>query len=313
MNYDIIGDVHGHVDELTSLLNKMGYTLSPKGHYHYPGRMAIFVGDYIDRGPQSSDVCRIVRRMVENESAIALMGNHEYNAICFHTLNTSSNESNEGYLRKHDLKNIKQHYETLESYNHQEELEQHIDWFKKLPLYYENESFRVVHACWHSEKIAYWKSINNDEDFNKLGISYGFLEKSVDKKSKEYEAVEILLKGLESPTPGHKPFKDKDGNERTAFRVKWWETPVDATYKSISAPSNNHLPEIPIELDVLSSIDFYNQNDKIIFFGHYWLDGEPKIQSSNICCLDYSVAKKGKLVAYRYDGEDSLNNSKLIW
>lgn len=104
MNYDIIGDVHGHADELTSLLNKMGYTLSPKGHYHYPGRMAIFVGDYIDRGPQSRDVCRIVRRMVENESAIALMGNHEYNAICFHTLYTSSNESNQGYLREHNLK-----------------------------------------------------------------------------------------------------------------------------------------------------------------------------------------------------------------
>ena len=104
----------------------MGYTLSSNGHYYHRGRMAIFVGDYIDRGPQSRDVCRIVRGMVESESAIALMGNHEYNAICFHTLNTSSNESNEGYLRKHNLKNIKQHYETLESYNHQEELEQDI-------------------------------------------------------------------------------------------------------------------------------------------------------------------------------------------
>jgi len=313
MKYDIIGDVHGHAYELVVLLNRMGYTLSSNGHYHHPDRMAIFVGDYIDRGPQSRDVCRIVRRMVEGESAIALMGNHEYNAICFHTLYDSNKELNKGYLRKHNLKNIKQHCETLESYDHQEELEQDIEWFKKLPLYYENESFRVVHACWHAEKIAYLKSVNNDENFNKVGMPYSFLENSVVKNSNEYQAVEILLKGPELTTPDQKPFKDKDGNERNAFRVKWWEAPVDATYKSISAPSNNHLPEIPVKFDDLASTDFYNCNDKIVFFGHYWLQGDPKIQSSNICCLDYSVAKKGKLVAYRYDGEDSLNNGKLIW
>lgn len=53
MNYDIIGDIHGHSNDLEKLLNKMGYSLSANGYYYYyshPDRQAIFVGDYIDRG-----------------------------------------------------------------------------------------------------------------------------------------------------------------------------------------------------------------------------------------------------------------------
>lgn len=63
----------------------------------------------------------------------------------------------------------------------------------------------------------------------------------------------------------------------------------------------------------LESLDYYQSTEKKVFFGHYWLKGEPSIQRENICCLDYSVAKQGKLVAYRLDEEDNLDNSKLIY
>jgi len=56
--YDIIGDIHGHADELKVLLNKLGYTES-KGIYSCPGRKVIFVGDYIDRGPKFRKPCRL--------------------------------------------------------------------------------------------------------------------------------------------------------------------------------------------------------------------------------------------------------------
>ena len=112
MKYDIIGDVHGHAYELVVLLKKMGYTLSSNGHYYHRGRMAIFVGDYIDRGPQSRDVCRIVRGMVESESAIALMGNHEYNAICYHT----KNKDGDLFLRPRNKRNTKNHQQTLDAF-----------------------------------------------------------------------------------------------------------------------------------------------------------------------------------------------------
>ena len=45
------------------------------------------------------------------------------------------------------------------------------------------------------------------------------------------------------------------------------------------------------------------------FIGHYWLDGEPSPLAPNIACLDYSIAKAGKLVAYRWQREQILGES----
>ena len=97
---DFIGDIHGHADELKALLKKLGYTLK-NGAYKHPERKVLFIGDYIDRGPKIKETLQIVRAMVENDNAIALMGNHEYNAICFHYKETEARQ-----LRKHSKKNI---------------------------------------------------------------------------------------------------------------------------------------------------------------------------------------------------------------
>jgi predicted MPP superfamily phosphohydrolase len=79
---DLIGDIHGHADKLVQLLEKLGYS-KQNNYYAHPERKVLFVGDYIDRGPQIRETLEIVKQMVENQSAIALMGNHEYNALCF--------------------------------------------------------------------------------------------------------------------------------------------------------------------------------------------------------------------------------------
>jgi hypothetical protein len=58
----------------------------------------------------------------------------------------------------------------------------------------------------------------------------------------------------------------------------------------------------------------YSSEEKSVFFGHYWLEGEePMVQAPNVCCVDYSVAIKGKLVAYRFDGETELKKEKFCW
>jgi len=41
-----------------------------------------------------------------------------------------------------------------------------------------------------------------------------------------------------------------------------------------------------------------------VFFGHYWLEGKPANPYSNSICLDYSVAKEGHLVGYRFDTKE---------
>lgn len=84
MGYDIIGDIHGHADKLEALLGRMGYEQTVNGWRHAE-RIAIFVGDFIDRGPHQLRTVSIVKAMVESGAARAVMGNNEFNAIAWHT------------------------------------------------------------------------------------------------------------------------------------------------------------------------------------------------------------------------------------
>jgi hypothetical protein len=83
--YDLIGDIHGHAAELASLLELLGYERH-RGYYSHPARKAVFVGDFIDRGPHIREVLALVRPMVDHGSALAVMRNHEFNASGQHRL-----------------------------------------------------------------------------------------------------------------------------------------------------------------------------------------------------------------------------------
>lgn len=63
-NYDIIGDIHGHAEALRRLLQKMDYR-EDGGVFRHPDRQVIFVGDFIDRGPEQREVLRVARAMCE--------------------------------------------------------------------------------------------------------------------------------------------------------------------------------------------------------------------------------------------------------
>ena len=111
LNYDIIGDIHGHSRSLVALLGKLGY-IKEAGVYRHPSRKMIFLGDFVDRGDFQCEVLDIVRPMVESGAALSVMGNHEFNAIAYYTPKTGS----DGYLRAHSDKNTKQHKEFLRAY-----------------------------------------------------------------------------------------------------------------------------------------------------------------------------------------------------
>ncbi len=300
---DLIGDVHGHADQLEALLQKLGYRKT-NGAYQHPERQALFVGDYIDRGPKIRETLEIIKAMVDSGHAIALMGNHEYNALCFH-LETKEG----GHLRQHLIKNIVQHYETLKQFqNRQSEYESYLTWFKTLPLYYETDTFRAVHACWDNQNIQFLRqTLINDR------LTDALIYESAKSGTAFSEAIEQTLKGKEMTMQAGHSFKDKDGTERTEIRIKWWENPAQATYQSISVEPIEGLTNDPIEITALKSLDYYPTEDKKVFFGHYWLKGEPLLYRDNICCLDYSVAKGGKLVAYRLDEAHILDNKNLVY
>ncbi|KNB53305.1 polynucleotide kinase-phosphatase [Streptomyces caatingaensis] len=81
--FDIVGDVHGCREELESLLTRLGYLLRrddagrPVDAEHPDGRTAVFVGDLVDRGPDSPGVLRLVMGMVTAGHALCVPGNHE--------------------------------------------------------------------------------------------------------------------------------------------------------------------------------------------------------------------------------------------
>ncbi|MFG2739863.1 polynucleotide kinase-phosphatase [Streptomyces sp. PAN_FS17] len=71
--FDIVGDIHGCASELEALLGKLGY----RDGVHPDGRTAVFVGDLVDRGPDSPGVLRRVMSMVKSGNALCVPGNHE--------------------------------------------------------------------------------------------------------------------------------------------------------------------------------------------------------------------------------------------
>ncbi len=81
--FDVIGDVHGCSAELEQLLVELGYQLwpdeagRPDDAVHPQGRRAVFVGDLVDRGPDSPGVLRLVMGMVAAGHALCVPGNHE--------------------------------------------------------------------------------------------------------------------------------------------------------------------------------------------------------------------------------------------
>jgi len=307
VDYDIIGDIHGHAGPLVALLKKLGYSQDSNGVYGQDGRQVIFLGDFIDRGPQQKQVIDIVRPMVENLTALAVMGNHEFNAISYHTQNTDHG----AYLRAHSEKNTRQHSAFLNEYPLAETgTREVIAWFKTLPFYLDLDEIRIIHACWDDRAI---------EDIKPYAIvrNNDFWVKANHSGLPEYEAIERLLKGAEICLPDGISFKDKDHNERHEVRIKWWlnhpENYKDYAFMQDKGDfpdqklANHKLPSETLKIG-------YPSTGKPVFFGHYWLTGTPGTQCENIACLDYSIAKAGKLVAFRWNaGEGKLRDENFVF
>src|SRR5258708_5453543 len=260
--YDLIGDIHGHADELVELLDVLGYR-KRKGVYEHPDRKVIFLGDFIDRGPKIRQVLDIARPMIEEGTALAVMGNHELNALAYHTQDA---ESPGDYLRRHTPKNQKQHGKTLDQLK-PDELASYLDWFRTLPLWLDLDGLRVVHACWddaHVAQIA--EGLRNHQ-----GLTADFLQRACTEGNALFDAVDVVLKGKEAALPNGLSFEDKDKNVRTEIRTRWFLAPEGQTYRTYALQSD----EVPCDLElkqlVIDEAVPYSTAAKPVFVGHYWL------------------------------------------
>lgn len=302
MEYDLIGDIHGNAAALEELLANLDYRKSGLGWSSPQGRKIIFVGDFIDRGSDQVEVIQIARELFESGRALAVMGNHELNAIAWYF----------GH-RPDTPKNRKQHQAFLEQIDERSQSHREaIEWFQTLPLWLDLPEIRVVHACWHPQAL---KTLSKELDGTTLsedqieqattGASNAFDASGRRGKENEiFSAVETLLKGIEVALPHPHSFHDKDGHERRHVRLKWWLRPP-ASYREASMTKldpNEAAFENPVPDGVLPSYD----NLKPLFLGHYWQTGSPEPLTPKIACVDYSAGKGGPLVAYRWRGEDEL-------
>jgi Calcineurin-like phosphoesterase len=304
MSFDVIGDVHGQYDKLVSLLRYLGYR-ERSGTWRHTDRTAIFVGDLIDRGPQQLATVDVVRRMVAAGTAQCLIGNHELNAVLWFTPDPHLPGE---YMRRHARPgNFNQHRAFLEEVAGTPRHAELIDWFKTLPLWLDLGAVRVVHACWHQPSMDLLRP--------RLGpgttLSEDVILNGNQRGNPATDALEVLCKGPGVTLPAGMSFEDKDGKSRDEVRIKWWKSDL-RTYRdaAILPPGNAaSVPDLALPVDAQT----YAYSGAPVVFGHYWLSGPPAVISPRFACIDYSAAKAGPLVAYRWEGEAELRDGNMAW
>jgi hypothetical protein len=303
--FDVIGDVHGHADELVSLLREMGYA-QINGAYRHSQRQAVFVGDFIDRGPQIAETLRIVRSMVDCGAAYAVMGNHELNALAFHIQDRNSPQD---FLRPHSDKNVKQHLQTLLQLT-AAELVDALEWFRTLPFFLDLDGVRVVHACWDPQGITALRRVRPGCE----RIDDTLLYDCVRRGSELFQATDHVLKGPEIHLPSGQTSRDKEGHERNTMRVRWFGGPY-STYQDIAMPYSSEVTIERLTDGFQPPVECYPIDSVPVFFGHYWLRvGETGATciGPNVACVDFSVANSGHLAAYRWQGEQILRSDSFV-
>ena len=301
--YDIIGDVHGQASTLKKLLLKMGYSKT-NGSYLHPSRKAIFVGDFINRGSEIKKTIRIVRNMVENGHALAILGNHEINAIIYHLKDKQGS-----LLVKKPNKYFISLYKTINEFSlNPQEWKETLQWMRTLPLYLDLGGIRVVHACWMEDAIKVADKMYTE------GRIKNKVFRTIQKKSEAEETIStwILTKGVYLRLPSDLRIRNNKGVMPRMIRMKWWDLPDNKTFNELSFESKFTLPEYTVPQQILPTTYPYPEDAPPVFFGHYCRGAGPFIVKHNVCCVDSCVTGTDVLTAYRWNGEKELSAENLI-
>lgn len=138
--YLCVGDIHGRNDLLQRLLKR--------AEAEYPEHRLLFLGDYVDRGPDSFSVVDTIKKLCEAGRASAVMGNHE--AMMIDYIKTGM-EKPDIWLMNGGNKTMHSYMETTGDYTHRGfkiacSRSGHLDWLKSLPLFYETNEIWASHA-----------------------------------------------------------------------------------------------------------------------------------------------------------------------
>ncbi len=148
---DIVGDIHGEFDALIMLLKNMGY--DEDGH-HPENRKLLFNGDFCDRGPDSVKTILKIKKLCENKTAFALLGNHEMNLLMNQSKTGSGWYFEDIRQLEHD-KDFEPYYKATPK--EKEEIFQFLD---SLPFIIESPDYFFVHAAYHAESFEFIKNLS---------------------------------------------------------------------------------------------------------------------------------------------------------
>lgn len=227
LGLDIVGDVHGHLRALEDLGRDLGYAVEDDWR-HPEDRQLLFVGDLVDRGPASLEVCELVQRLERRGRALCLMGNHEYNLVGWHLGLEQGRPSNAA--ARADVARRPERWEPV------------LAWLAERPLALELPGLRVIHAVWHEACFGRVRPVLGPErpaDEAGPGDQAARLRAAVVLESPFRDGAlrpglpsvgcppspdkdhEVLIKGFEEQADA--PFLDADGNRRELVRVCWWQ------------------------------------------------------------------------------------------
>jgi hypothetical protein len=252
---DIVGDVHGEIDALRSLMRHLGYAADGT---HPDEKRLVFVGDLTDRGPDSPAVIDLVKSLVEAGRAQCVLGNHDLNIL----LGEHKHDNRWYFDEKWSLdRSGEPNPATMAD----EDIRQRVlDFFRSLPLVLERDGLKVVHACWDDAMVEIARSaddVKSLHDEHVRIISARHRDSQLDKIDQGLEhqnlnPVKVLASGKERRV--ETPF-ESSGKLRYEERVPWWK---DYTATPICV------------------------------FGHYSnYRGETSL-SSRAICVDFAVAKR---------------------
>jgi len=296
---DIVGDVHGEIDALDALLSALGYT--PDGR-HPQARRLVFVGDLVDRGPDSPAVLERVLALVAAGRAQCLLGNHELNLL------RNVEKHGNGWWVTPD-KPMEHPARPLSP----ADKPRYAAFLQTLPLILERPDLRVVHACWYPDAVAAIRAADGEgtgaldlftrfqaelrERWQASGLwteyaaewrQFGRALKSrdwdavrldamatVDSQNQMANPVAVLTSGAERPAP--RPLW-AGGRWRMVERETWWD---------------HYDGEIPVVIGHYwrryseTSKTLMDEYGPDVFAGvepHHWMG-----QRRNVYCIDFSV------------------------
>lgn len=269
---DIIGDVHGESGALFQLLDRLGY--DGNGH-HKQGRRLVFLGDLVDRGPDSIAVVKFVMRLVSRGIAQCILGNHELNLL----LGEHKHGNHWFYGETEALVrgSTEISFQNMIDPSDHDLRNSFLDFFRTLPVVLERPDLRVVHAMWHDEAVDALRTFDGDV----LQAFDFFSEQSVKLQNDLTDPIDIELviqngNPVKVCTSGREVRADKEfyagGKMRQCDRDQWWR---------------NYKAPVPVVV------------------GHYWRKRGSTTPDdlfaraagshgmiNNVICIDYSVGKR---------------------